>query len=370
MTIGTDAQIPISVRGELDEPRPFEVDARARPESPLEAIADFLASTPEVPSGLAGIMDAPTPQPRLAGVETATTDAPAASEFGLAIERAESGLGALQAEIDGLKAEINLLRRRDETLKFYMLRLDEELRLAARLQQDFLPRHLPQVGTVHFHALFRPAGYVSGDLYDVVRLDEKHVAFCVLDAVGHGMPAALLTMFIKRALVSKEITAPGPNGGYRILPPAETLGRVNDALVEQNLSAATFATAMYGVLNTETLQLTLATGGHPAPLLLRGEQMIDLPTDGPLLGIFPGELFGQTSWQLQPGDRLVVYSDGVEVALGEDLTGDGTQWKQELFLRRALPAEGMIIDFSNHLDDQVGSLSPRDDLTLLVVEIK
>ena len=79
-----------------------------------------------------------------------------------------------------------------------MTRLDEELRLAAKLQQDFLPKQLPQVGPIHFHSLFRPAGYVSGDLYDVMRLDEKRVGFFPVDAVGHGMPAALLTMFIKR----------------------------------------------------------------------------------------------------------------------------------------------------------------------------
>src|SRR4051812_16087294 len=154
-------------------------------------------------------------------------------------------LGGLQDEIQTLHAEINGLRRRDETLRFYMHRLDEELRLAARIQQDFLPKFLPQVGPVHFHTLFRPAGYVSGDLYDVMRLDEDHVGFFVCDAVGHGMPAALLTMFIKRALVTKEIY----NSGYRLLDPCETLKRLNDALVEQNLSQATYATAMYGIVN-------------------------------------------------------------------------------------------------------------------------
>ena len=58
---------------------------------------------------------------------------------------------------------------------------------------------------MHFHTLFRPAGYVSGDLYDVARLDERRIGFYVADAVGHGMPAALLTMFIKHALVTKEV---------------------------------------------------------------------------------------------------------------------------------------------------------------------
>ena len=125
----------------------------------------------------------------------------------------------LQTQITSLSSEIEALRKRDETVRFYMHRIDEEMRLAARLQQDFLPKTLPQVGPVRFHTLFRPAGYVSGDLYDVMRLDETHVAFYMADAVGHGMPAALLTMFIKNALVTKEIN---PNG-YRLLPPSESI---------------------------------------------------------------------------------------------------------------------------------------------------
>src|SRR3954470_15361621 len=154
-------------------------------------------------------------------------------------------LDTLQREIIQLREEINLLRRRDETLNFYMHRMDEEMRLAARLQQDFLPKALPQIGTVHFHTLFRPAGYVSGDLYDVMRLDESHVGFYMADAVGHGMPAALLTMFIKNALVTKHITPEG----YRLLEPGQTMAKLNDVLVGQNLSYATFATALYGLIN-------------------------------------------------------------------------------------------------------------------------
>src|SRR2546421_412349 len=141
----------------------------------------------------------------------------------------DAQLEEVQKEMDALRAELHILRRRDETLTFYMPRLDEELRLAARLQQDFLPKLLPQLGAVYFHTLFRPAGYVSGDLYDLMRLDEHHVGFFVVDAVGHGMPAALLTMFIKRALVTKEIIP----GGYRLLEPVETMSRINDALIEQ-----------------------------------------------------------------------------------------------------------------------------------------
>lgn len=133
------------------------------------------------------------------------------------IHPVESSLDTVQRELDAVKAELEAMRRRDTTLEFYMRRLDEELRLAARVQQDFLPKSMPKVANVRFQTLFRPAAHVSGDLYDVMRLDESHVGFYMADAVGHGMPAALLTMFLKQALVTKDIFP----GGYRLLEPAE-----------------------------------------------------------------------------------------------------------------------------------------------------
>src|SRR5688500_7538297 len=276
-------------------------------------------------------------------------------------------LEALQNEITALHDEVNSLRRRDETLKLYMHRLDEAMRLAARLQQDFLPTQLPQVGPVHFHTLFRPAGYVSGDLYDVLRLDETHVGFYICDAVGHGMPAALLTMFMKNALVTKQIHP----GGYRLLTPGQTMGHLNDTLVSQNLSYATFATAIYGVIDTNSLTVTFARGGHPNPIILRRDGgMQCLQTDGSLLGIFADELFPDTVVQLAPGDRMLVFTDGIEVAFGDDASADTTRWREELWLRRSLSAEDLVRDFTAHVDRQAGSIAPKDDLTMIVVEVK
>jgi sigma-B regulation protein RsbU (phosphoserine phosphatase) len=276
-------------------------------------------------------------------------------------------LGEMQDEIQGLHAELNMLRRRDETLRFLMHRLDEELRLAARIQQDFLPKNLPQVGDVHFHTLFRPAGYVSGDLYDVMRLDEEHVGFFICDAVGHGMPAALLTMYIKRALVTKELLP----GGYRLLDPSETLRLLNTALVDQALSQATYATALYGVINTRTLEVAFAKGGHPAPALLRKVGKLEFPEAiGALLGIFPDEQFEVTRLKMEKGDRLFVYSDGIEVGFcGEDIA-DNQRWQDELHRRRALSTENLLYELSAELDRQTGSLQPKDDLTLIAIEVK
>lgn len=275
-------------------------------------------------------------------------------------------LEALQEQIKALHDEINLLRRRDETLNFYMSRVDEEMRLAARLQQDFLPKSLPQVGAVRFHTLFRPAGYVSGDLYDVMRLDEKHVGFYMADAVGHGMPAALLTMFIKNALVTKEITA----GGYRLLEPGQTMARLNESLIGQNLSYATFATAIYGTINTETLELKLAKAGHPCPMILTPSGGLEaIACEGSLLGIFPEETFGTHTHQLRRGDRLFVFSDGVEVAFSQSDVPDTVRWQHELHARRQLDTQRLLEDFISHVDAENGSLQPKDDLTMIVVEV-
>lgn len=277
-------------------------------------------------------------------------------------------LQGLQAQIVALTAEIDALRRRDEMVKFHMHRVDEEMRLAARLQQDFLPKSLPQIGRVHFNALFRPVGYVSGDLYDVMRLDETNVGFYMADAVGHGMPAALLTMFIKNALTTKQITP----GGYRLVPPGEAMAKLNDVLLGQNLSYATFATAIYGIINTETLELTFARGGHPNPIILRADGQTEcVRTEGSLLGIFPDETFTTCTTKLSPGDRLLIYSDGIEVAFSEDkTTADSPRWQQELESRRHLNGEQIMASLIEHLDGESGSLTPKDDLTIIVAEVR
>jgi phosphoserine phosphatase RsbU/P len=279
----------------------------------------------------------------------------------------ESPLDAMQRELTKVREELDALRQRDDTLRFYMHRLDEELRLAARVQQDFLPRSLPKVGDVRFQVLFRPAGHVSGDLYDCMRLDESHVGFYIADAVGHGMPAALLTMFLKQALVTKEIFP----GGYRLLPPNQTMQKLNDSLVGQNLSQATFATALYGHINTKTLELTFARGGHPNPVrLTRDGTMQSLEAGGSLLGIFPEEQFEQTTVQLEPGDRFFIYSDGVELAFSDQVSPDCERWIAELNRRRDQPTDQILREFDEYLERDDGNVNKKkDDLTIIVLEV-
>jgi serine phosphatase RsbU (regulator of sigma subunit) len=241
--------------------------------------------------------------------------------------------------------------------------IDEEMRMASRLQQDFLPHRLPAIGTVRFGVHYQPAGFVSGDIYDVVRLDETHVGFYIADAVGHGMPAALLTMFIKKALQTKRITG----HSYEIIPPHEAMAQLNADLCRQNLSMCEFCTAIYGVVDTSSLTVTLSRAGHPAPVLLRGNDTVEeLEMSGPLLGILETAEFESYEISLVAGDRLIFYSDGVE----ETLCGKGKSRTKEM-VDVLSPVAGLgREDMLQYIADQaVLTDSASDDVTVLLLEV-
>jgi serine phosphatase RsbU (regulator of sigma subunit) len=284
--------------------------------------------------------------------------------------------------------------------------MGEEMRLAARLQRDFLPRRLPEVGPARFGVLYRPATWVSGDIYDVIRLDEAHVGFYVADVVGHGMPAALLTMFIKKALQTKRILG----STYEIVSPEEAMAELNTDICDQNLSSCQFCTAVYAVLDTASLVLTYCRAGHPEPIRIfrdpgeprtlgeprtevsgLGEprtvvsglgdprtEVSGLPSlhterlagPGSLLGIFPEEQFTSQSVQLRPGQRVLFYSDGLEEAIRPPETPRETPLEQVLQDYLLRPRDEMLIRLNDQMDRYRGQDPLVDDVTAMVLDIE
>jgi hypothetical protein len=212
----------------------------------------------------------------------------------------------MRASLDRLHQDAVTNRRAEESVT---QRYAGQLRLASQVQRDLIPKALPSFGRVSFATLYRPADYVSGDIYDVHRLDETQVAVALADATGHGIPAALLTVFIKRALRGREAS----NGGYRLLRPDEVLARLNEELLETDLSDCSFVAATYAALDTETLELTLARAGAPYPILRRADGRLELlhPAGG-VAGVYAGATFELEHVQLAPGDAVVFCSDGLE----------------------------------------------------------
>lgn len=290
----------------------------------------------------------------------------------------DTSVEKLHGVLLGLTHAVPLLRRVDErlgavqrlgrSLESHFAATDRELQLASRVQQDFLPHQLPIDGPVRFTTLFRPCSWVSGDIFDIFRLDETHWGFYLADAVGHGVAAGLLTMYIKHAIATKRIY----NSGYELVPPGQVLCDLNDKLVSQNLADSRFVTMWYGMINMANHVLHYAVAGHPPPLVIDEDGGLqELHGDGCMLGLETAQTFGTQSIMLRPGQRVFVYSDGLESAIIANRlpmprlpvleTGIGE------LLRR--PAHEVIATLNDRLDGMPGGLTYADDVSLIIADI-
>lgn len=290
-----------------------------------------------------------------------------------AISTALQTLWSLHVTVEDLRSEVELLRAHQGGLTERIEHIDEELRLAAQLQRGFLPTKLPRLPNLAVDVLYRPAGYVSGDIYDVIRVDEHHVGFFMADAVGHGVSAALMTIYIKQSLRTKRIDSTFPLG-YEIISPADAMGRLNRDICRQKIEKTRLATACYGLLDTRTMRLAFSRAGHPYPLLLHEDgSMETIEPEGAMLGIFEEEQYETTEVQLAAGDRFVLYTDGFEVAFpeGRGERGNASRAYLDVFrkLAEARTTGEAMSWLARTLDGQVGSLNQCDDLTAMLLAV-
>lgn len=264
-----------------------------------------------------------------------------------------------------MSGKIRKLRRIGRHLQYNYEQMDNELLLAGQLQRDFLPKQLPSVPGMNFVTLMRPYSWVSGDIYDIFRVDENHVGMYVADAVGHGIAAGLLTMFIKQAIVPKRVE----NKAYRILPPAEVLHELNQSLSMHNLPNCQYVTICYSLINFRTRTVQIARAAHPAPIILdRSGQVRTIESDaGCVIGVFPEQQYVQTQVQLEPGQRLIIYSDGLEEAFGRGEI-QRNRWLRILKRNTGRDIQAIFRKLQQVIDRTSGSLHPEDDITAIGVE--
>ena len=251
-------------------------------------------------------------------------------------------------------------------LREHTRHLDEQLRLAQRLQMDFLPRRMPDVGAARFAARLEPAAWVAGDFYDVFRLDERHVGFYIADAVGHGIPAALLTVFVKKSLQTKRIDGKH----YELIPPQESLALLNADLLSARLQDTPFITMIYGIYDEETCSCRYARAGHPRPVLLGPTGSLELlDGDGPLLGIFPDATFEAYERRLAIGERLILYTDGAE-RVGAGRRAEPAQLLEVLRASALLPIEALLDSIFDSVRAATGGDHLADDVTVVALDME
>jgi phosphoserine phosphatase RsbU/P len=268
----------------------------------------------------------------------------------------------IKERYDQLAARAAEAGRVSKRLQVAYEQLDQELELARRIQESFRPPSLPELPRLRFAVKYLPCNRVGGDFYNVFRLDERHVGFYVADAMGHGVAASLLTVFVTRRVRAKEI-----NGqSYRLVPPDEVLQRLNRDLIEQALADTPFLTMVYGLVDHADGTLRFSRAGHPYPLFL--------PVDGPprllqlggsLLGVFE-TCFDVHTERLRAGDKLVLYTDGMDAAAFDRQPVGLASLLAAAERFRAAPIDELIGRLAQDLFMQTRQ---RDDLTMLGMEV-
>jgi phosphoserine phosphatase RsbU/P len=251
--------------------------------------------------------------------------------------------------------------RVNKRLQQAYLQIDQELELAQRIQTSFLPQSLPEIPHIRFAVHYLLCGRVGGDFYDVFRLDEKHVGVYVADAMGHGVPASLLTIYVKKGVRAKEVF----DKQYRLVPPGEVLTRLNKDLIDQKLSESPFITMVYALFNHHDGTFRFARAGHPYPLYLPTEGPLQLwQQEGLLLGITETQFQNQT-YQLRKGDKVLFYSDGIDNACVDGQPPGVDSLMACAARHRKLPVRELVERLAM---DLFGTKAQTDDLTLLGLE--
>ena len=239
-------------------------------------------------------------------------------------------------------------------------RLEQELAIAARMQADLLPRGMPRLLGYDLAARMVPHEMIGGDFYDLIPVAEDHLGITVADGAGKGIPGALM-MAMTRSALKVQTTA-----AYAV---RDIIAQLNDHLVAET-APHTFVTLFYGALDVPGRRLTYTNAGHPPGLLLRGGQCRRLSVGGLLLGVSPGEGYEEEQVLLEPGDLLVVYSDGVTEAMNPQ----GEQFAEARLVAalrdcRGLSAQAIIDEVQRQVTQFTAGRALMDDFTLLVLKV-
>ena len=241
-----------------------------------------------------------------------------------------------------------------------LLSIENELAVARKIQASILPAGIPKQERLQILASYHPMTAVAGDLYDFIPVDAHRVGVLIADVTGHGVPAAMIAAMVKMAV---QTVVPAANS------PSDVLQGLNRMLTEQ--PSDHFVTAAYLFVDTENHTARYSAAGHPPLLLTRNGTFQRIESNGLVFGVLPHAEYPVREIQLSPGDRLILYTDGVvepENANGQSF-GD-FRLEQVVLDSRSLPPSGFV----DRLLSEIRSWPPRsigqmDDITLVVMDV-
>jgi len=236
----------------------------------------------------------------------------------------------------------------------------EEVEEARAVGEALLPRTIPEVPGLEIATTSQPVRTLGGDYFDVLDLGNGKLGICIADVIGKGVPAALLMSNVQatvRTLATESLT------------PSELVARLNQS-VHRNTTPGKFVTFCYCVVDRNAHQVTYTDAGHCAPILVRANgEVVRLDAGGAVLGVFPKWAYEQATVSLEPGDRLVLFTDGVTEAANSREDEFGEERLAQLI--SALRDRGAH-ELKNRILQTVSTFSAgraQDDATLVVVAV-
>lgn len=236
---------------------------------------------------------------------------------------------------------------------------EEDFQKAREIQEGLLPKQIAQVRGYQVAGVWQPALSVGGDYYDVIPFGDHTLGIAIADVVGKGVSAALLMANLQAAVGAFAADARDP---------AEVCEKINGVMCS-NVASGKFITMFCCVLDADRRKLTYCNAGHNPPLLPRGDKPVRLEEGGALLGVFRTWKYEQRTIELQPGDRILMFTDGVNEA--ENLAGD--EFSEERLVTVFQKLRGFSADdIQSKILDAVRDYCNgnfRDDATLLVIAV-
>jgi len=258
-----------------------------------------------------------------------------------------------------------LLREARAQLAAQLLALNNELEMARQIQLSILPHSIPKLPGLEIAARFLPMTSVAGDFYDFIQIDGKHIGILIADVSGHGLPSALIASMLQVSLTGQAGHASEPS---------KVLAGLNRALCGKFTD--NFVTAAYVFVDLEKSLMRYAGAGHPPVLQWRNStgKTAKVLENGLVLGMFGEAIYEALEFPLEPGDRYVLYTDGVPEAANPS----EEQFGVERFMRfiennKHLGADQFVQTFLTELSrwsGQTAEQGQQDDITLLVVDFK
>lgn len=240
--------------------------------------------------------------------------------------------------------------------------MKKQLAMAGEVQRRMIPTGPPAIAGFQVGAIYVPTYDVGGDFYDFLEFPNQSVGLAICDVVGKGVRASLLMASIRASLRAH---------ASNVYHMADVMACVNRDLCEDALTSD-FATLFYAVLNGQTKQLTYVNAGHPAPMLLRGGSVSEMTTGGVVIGIDPSARYHHEVLQLQSGDVVLAFTDGIFEAMNfadEPFGRHRVQSAALAAIDQGQSAEAIVRHVLWEMRRFAGLQSRFDDLTLMAIKV-